>query len=541
MDDQSQIIALATRAAFARIAAALLIFIVGVSKAEAQIEPGKLTPTDLVEGEFGRTVSVSGSTAVVGTSITAATGFILGAAYVFERDHGGPDAWGQVAKLIPVDPESETLFGTSVSISGDTIVVGSPPPEDPGVASGYIFERHQGGLNAWGQVAKVTGSGPDLGDSFGASVSISGDTVIVGGNSGDTTPGTATRGSAYIFARNHGGANVWGEVAKLTASDGMPGDGFGGGVSISGATAIVSSALDSAYIFARDGGGANAWGQVAKLTATDPLPPGVFGRSVAISGGTAVVSGGPGASGEGAVDVFARTAGNEDEWVHVRTLEPQGVALTQMFVNSAFGASVAVDGDIVVVGAPDDDEKGGRQSGSAFVFGRHQGGTNAWGQIVKVAASDGRAGAGFGATVSISGATSVVGAPVGSAYVCDLETLSSSTGACRRAIPVVDDRISMSNLTTACCAGSEFSITATFTNTGADSIQNPFFEVTELTSGNLLQNADGASGGVGATLTPGVGDDALSPGESTTVTFVIWLAVRTPFQFFVRVRGELGP
>lgn len=164
--------------------------------------------------------------------------------------------------------------------------------------------------------------------------------------------------------------------------------------------------------------------------------------------------------------------------------------------------------------------------------------------FVRSEGGDGKAEAQFGVSVSISGAIAIAGAPAlptGSAYACDLEIVNSSTGACRRAIPVVDNLIAMSDPTTSCCVGSEFSITATFTNASADSIQNPFFEVTELTSGNLLQNADGAPGGVGATLTPDVGDDALSPGESTTVTFVVRPAVRTPFRFLVRVRGEPGP
>jgi hypothetical protein len=83
-----------------------------------------------------------------------------------------------------------------------------------------------------------------------------------------------------------------------------------------------------------------------------------------------------------------------------------------------------------------------------------------------------------------------------------------------------------------------FTITATFTNTSGTPLRAPFFEVTALSGGNLLLNADGGPGGVGATLTPEVGDRVLSPGEIVTVDFVIGLQVRAPFTFVVELFGE---
>jgi hypothetical protein len=390
-------------------------------------------------------------------------------------------------------------------------------------------------------VAKLRASHDELDQGFGLSVSISGDTVVVGGASGDTTPETARRGGVYVFARNHGGANSWGEIAILLASDGAPADLFGGWVSMSD-TMLLVSAAESVYVFARDQLGPNTWGEVAKLTRPHPSDLS-FGEITAISGDTAVITANPGESGRGTVYVYARSATNQDEWLPVKTLQPDELVRIDPENSVFFGTGVAIDGDTIIVGATDDER--GFQSGSAFVFGRHQGGTNAWGQVVKLAAVDGHQGAQFGASVSISGTMAVIGAPyapfgtrLGSAYVCDLETLNRPSGSCRRALPVVNDRISMSDLTTSCCDDSSFVITATFTNTSAESILNPFFVVTELTGGNLLQNADGAPRGAGATLTPDVGDQALSPGESTTVTFVIGLTTRNEFRFLVSVRGE---
>jgi hypothetical protein len=104
-------------------------------------------------------------------------------------------------------------------------------------------------------------------------------------------------------------------------------------------------------------------------------------------------------------------------------------------------------------------------------------------------------------------------------------------------MPIVDELITMSELVTACCVGSDFSITATFTNASGTPIPAPFFDVVELTNGNLLVNGDDGPGGDGATLTPDVIDGVLSLGESVTVTFVIRLMTRDPFRFLVRIRA----
>jgi hypothetical protein len=99
----------------------------------------------------------------------------------------------------------------------------------------------------------------------------------------------------------------------------------------------------------------------------------------------------------------------------------------------------------------------------------------------------------------------------------------------------------MSGVTTACCDASQFVITATITNTSQAPIRGFFFEVGQLTDGNLLLNADDGPGGVRATLTPDTGDGMLSPGESVTTQFVIGLASQSPFSFWVYARGEPQP
>ena len=166
--------------------------------------------------------------------------------------------------------------------------------EGAGSGSANVYQRNEGGANSWGRVGKIRDSdGADF-DGFGWSVAISGDTAIVG--SVDVFGGS-NRGSAYVYQRDQGGANNWGQVTKITACDAADGDLFAASVAISGDTAIVGSDLDndhgsssgSAYVYRRDEGGVDNWGHDTKLTASDAAAGDQFGRSVAISGDTKFV------------------------------------------------------------------------------------------------------------------------------------------------------------------------------------------------------------------------------------------------------------
>ncbi len=162
----------------------------------------------------GRAVSISGNLVVVGAY------WGQGKAYVFERNQGGADNWSEVANFTASDGAADDFFGWSVSISDDTIVVGAPGDDigaNNGQGSAYIFYRNQGGADNWGEVAKLTASDGAADDYFGRSVSISGDTVVVGVYC-DDVGANSNQGSAYVYERNQGGTDNWGEVTKLTAS-----------------------------------------------------------------------------------------------------------------------------------------------------------------------------------------------------------------------------------------------------------------------------------------------------------------------------------
>jgi uncharacterized repeat protein (TIGR01451 family) len=408
----------------------------GVADSWGQVK--KLTAAaDGAAGDlFGYAVSISAETIVVGAFEDDDNGADSGSAYVFERNWGGTaDNWGQVKKLTAgADGAAGDYFGWAVSISGDTIVVGAYMDDDNGTAdsgSAYVFTRNQGGVaDSWGQVKKLTAAADGAaGDLLGYAVSISGDTIVVGAYRDDDN-GTADSGSAYVFERNHDGADNWGEVKKLTAgADGAAGDFFGYAVSISGDTIVVGAYGDddngtdsgSAYAFERNHDGtADNWGEVKKLTAADAAAGDWFGSAVSISGDTIAV-------GAPFDDDHGETSGSAYTYVICST--PDWEQLKKNIgddgdVDDYFGQAVSISGDTMVVGAEYDDDKG-ENSGSAYVFERNWNGTaDNWGLVKKLTATDGAAGDYFGAAVSISGDTIVVGAyydddttDSGSAYV----------------------------------------------------------------------------------------------------------------------------
>ena len=352
---------------------------------QAKLTAADATATDL----FGRSVSISGNTAVIGAIQDDDAGTNSGSAYIFVFAGG---VWTQQAKLTATDGSFADLFGYSVSISGDTAVIGARG------GSAYVFVRSAG---IWTQQAELTAADGANGDLFGSSVSISGDTAIVGAKADDDAG--LDSGSAYVFVRTGG---VWTQQAKLTAADSAAGDQFGHSASISGDTAAIGSTEDSftgsaprsAYIFVRTG---TVWTQQAKLTAANASIFGSFSNSVSISGDTTVI----GSSGDndagsmsGSASVFVRTGA---VWTQQAKLTAADATAGDLF-----GFSVSISGDTAIIGAFGDDDAG-NLSGSAYVFVRTGGG---WTQRAKLSAADATDSDLFGWSVSISGDTAVIGA-----------------------------------------------------------------------------------------------------------------------------------
>ncbi len=327
----------------------------------------------IADALFGQAISLSVDVAVVGAP-GVADGGLVGAAYVFYRDRDGADNWGEVVILTASDGAADNQFGYSVSVSDDIAVVGAYRDEGmgPGAGAVYVFERNAGGVDAWGEVAKITASDASWVAWFGWSVAISSETLVVGAQLEDGAGGFA--GAAYVYDRDHGGPDAWGEVAKITASDAADNDRFGCSVAIDGDTAIVGAFGNddagtnsgAAYIFERDRGGPDGWGETAKITALDAAIGDNFGEAVSLSGGTAVVGASADddmGSGSGSVYVFGRNSGGADAWGHVdKLVSATGAASDKL------GKAVCLSGQILVAGAPWDEVPGMSNSGTASVF-----------------------------------------------------------------------------------------------------------------------------------------------------------------------------
>src|SRR5712692_5036775 len=380
----------------------------------------KLTASEAAANDrFGYSVATNGDTVVVGAYGKNSN---TGAAYIFERNQGGAENWGQVKKLTASDAAVNDQFGRSVAIDVDTVVVGAWL-KNSNTGAAYIFERNQGGAENWGQVKKLTASDAAGGDDFGSSVAINADTVVVG-----AWVKNSNAGAAYIFERNQGGAENWGQVQKLTASDAAANGYFGYSVSINSDTVVVGAygkIPGAAYIFERNQGGAEHWGQVQRLTASDAVGGDQFGISVAINIDTVAVGANHGNRGtSGAVYIFERNQNGLESWGQVKELTADDAALLD-----EFGISVAIDGDTLVVGAWAINLATG---GAAYIFERNQNGVEGWGEVQKLTASDAAAHDQFGSSVGIDGDTVVVGAVgknsnAGAAYIFDLTSTPTPT------------------------------------------------------------------------------------------------------------------
>jgi hypothetical protein len=255
-----------------------------------RVEAARLTASDGAFGDqFGHSVAVDGDTAVVGARWDDDHGDRSGSAYIFVRSSG---IWSEQEKLTPSDAGQAYDFGTSVSISGDTIVVGAPgassgiPSKEAGAA--YVFTRTG---TDWTEQQKLELENPQRLGRFGDAVDIDGDTVVLGAKREDSG-----MGGAYFYIRD--GA-MWTLQARVIADDGGDQIEFGNAVAVSGDRAVIGAHWwedthrnsGAAYIFSRSG---TAWTKVLRLLG-EPEELSDFGASVDIKGSDVLV-GAPGAT-----------------------------------------------------------------------------------------------------------------------------------------------------------------------------------------------------------------------------------------------------
>ena len=363
-----------------------------------------IAPDGAANEQFGLNIAIDGDTMVVGTPNTqVGTNFGQGCARVFVRTNG---VWSLQQTLVASNGTSSSNFGASVAISGDTIVAGVPGDRvgnnfNQGTAR--VFTRVNG---VWTQQATLSAATGAFSDQFGKAVAISGDTVAVG-MPGASVSGMFNRGAARVFVRS---GTSWSEQATLVAADGAFNDQFGSSIAISGDTVAVGVPSDavgsnfaqgSVSVFVRTG---SSWSAQQSLTAPDGAASDFFGRSVAISGDTLVIGANQDDIGtnndQGSVRVFARSG---SAWTQQQVLTAfDGAALDN------FGWSVGISGDTIVAGVRQDAVGANQYQGSARVFARSG---VSWTEQATLAASNGIASEFFGSGVAISGTTIAVGAP----------------------------------------------------------------------------------------------------------------------------------
>lgn len=314
-----------------------------------------------------------------------------------------PAAWIE-QKLVADDGQANDLFGFRVLVSGDTAFVSAPAPiYRPG--SVYVFTKVDG---TWTQTQKLIATPdvtppPNWSDFFGWSLALSGDTLLVG--SPFTFDVQGPTGAAFVFTKTNG---TWTQSQQLKASDAVAIDYFGQAVGLVGPTSVVGAynkngGQGAAYVFTDAGG---VWSETQKLTASDGLPGDghQFGEALDFDG-RGIIIGAPGPDysstdtyPQGAAYVYQVNAGN---WSEVQKLTADDGA-----PGDQFGFAIDIAGHWVVIGAPAANIGANPHQGAGYVFGRRDA---TWTQAQKLTASDGVAYDQFGQSVALQGRAALIG------------------------------------------------------------------------------------------------------------------------------------
>ena len=247
-----------------------------------------VAPDPVDDDRYGESVAIYRTTAVVGASKDDDNGKNSGSVFVYVLDGA---KWTQQAKIVPKDLVGADAFGEAVSLDENTLAVGAPAHTHSGVrfaGAVYIYVREG---NKWEQQAKLTADDPGKASKFGASVSLTFNTVVIGAPLHDTERGRDA-GAAFIFVRN---GDRWTQQAMLIAKDTKAADRFGTGVATTGKSAIIGAPFrpegapgsGAAYSFVSVNG---KWEEKEKVTPDDAGQKINYGLWVAMSGNMVIVS-----------------------------------------------------------------------------------------------------------------------------------------------------------------------------------------------------------------------------------------------------------
>jgi len=367
----------------------------------AEVGPGHFTEL------FGTTAAVSGDTVVVGSWPTFSD---LRTAYIFLKSD---NAW-QTRPAASLRVPSPNGFPSSLAIDGNTVVIGFPSSGAGFPSYAYVYVKPVSGWENMAPTAVLTPS-DSLDGSFGRSVSVSGDTIIVG----DPAENSST-GAGYVYVKPIGGWQDMTETAKLTASDGALGDQLGASASVSsttialGAPQLANFASGKAYVYVRPTAGWTDMTQTAELTLTQDQPE--TGWSIATNG-TFVVVGAPYLLGDGTAYLFERPSSGWADMTETATLSPAD----QQQSAEQFGLSVGISGKMVAVTAPRRGASPNLEQGGVYIFEEPAGGWQNMSSQTVLTGSDAHYLTLLGECMGMSGKVVVSGAQpaqfAGTAYI----------------------------------------------------------------------------------------------------------------------------
>ena len=323
------------------------------------IEVLEIIPSDNSKRDlFGTSVAIDGDTLAIGSPGDDRIGDGAGSVYVFGRDGNN---WIEQAELTGLDSMPEDRFGFSIALRGDRMIIGAPDNSEAASGAGavYIFERSDG---AWNQVAKVVPSDAAPLDDFGSTLSVNGDRILVGSPDADRR-GT---GSAYVFIKN---GEAWEEEAIFVPESPNGDEQLGTSVALFNDLAAVGAPRNrvfddftfsdfpsgSVFIYQRSGSDWTLLDTIDSLPDTD----GEFGAGVALVEDMLVIGEPNGDSDIGPTgNAYVYTRDAVDGWKLLRKLSPRDLG------RDRFGGRIAVSGVHILVGSEEDDFR----SGSSYVF-----------------------------------------------------------------------------------------------------------------------------------------------------------------------------
>ena len=310
-----------------------------------------------LEDEFGESVSLSGNTGLIGApgdddNLNPLGGIFSssGSAYIFRNLVTATGTVNESVKLLASDGAAFDLFGESVSLSGNTGLIGARGDDDNGSIAGsaYIFRNLDTATGTVNESVKLLASDGEALDQFGESVSLSGNTGLIGASRDDDNGSNS--GAAYIFRNLDTATGTVNESAKLLISDGAAWAFFGEAVSLSGNTGLIGSFSESAYIFRDLDTATGTVNESVKLLASDSEAFDTFGESLSLSGNTGLIGARGDSLASGSAYIFRdlnTATGTVNE--SVKLLASDGAE------GDRFGVSVSLDGDRFTVGASSGD------------------------------------------------------------------------------------------------------------------------------------------------------------------------------------------